>query len=71
MEAARHHDEYLSVLENVMWTTSLDGSIKYTGDLEPQTPIYNLFDGIITFSKNLLRDEWVKEVFDLEGYYDK
>ncbi len=71
MDAARHHDEYLSVLENVMWTTSLDGSIKYTGDLEPQTPIYNLFDGIITFSKNLVRDEWVKEVFDLEGYYDK
>ena len=59
--AARHHQEYIEPIENVMWLISDAEDINVAGDIPLTTPVYNLFDGIITFTKVYTRDSWIKK----------
>lgn len=63
IHAVRHYDEYLLSLQDVVWTLDEKGTAKKVGDLPNERPIYNLFDGIISFTRNVARDEWIKDVF--------
>ena len=62
--AARHHEEYIKPIENVMWLESTKDDVESTGDLPDETPVYNLFDGIITFTECFTKDSWIKYNFD-------
>ncbi len=33
------------------------------GDLSPDTEVYNLFDGIISFTESHIRDPWLEQIF--------
>lgn len=63
IHAARHYDEYLTSLQDVVWALDETGLAKKAGELDIETPIYNLFDGIISFTQNHPRDEWIREHF--------
>jgi hypothetical protein len=71
IHAVRHYEDYLEPLEEVVWTLDegeeKDGKkirqVKKAGDLDPETPIYNLWDGIITLTEHHIRDEWIKRTF--------
>jgi hypothetical protein len=63
IHAVRHYDEYLLSLQDVVWTLDENGTAKKVGDLPDERPIYNLFDGIISFTRNVARDEWIRDVF--------
>lgn len=65
--AARHHEEYIGPIENVMWLILDTEAINVVGDLPLTTPVYNLFDGIITFTKTYTRDGWIKEHLNFNG----
>jgi hypothetical protein len=63
VDAARHFDEYLKNIQNVVWTLDTTGSAQKVSDLPPNQDLYNLFDGIITFTRNISRNEWLKQTF--------
>lgn len=67
VDAARHFDEYLQNIQNVVWTLDLSGTAKKIGDLPLEQDVFNLFDGIITFTKNISRNDWLKSIFK---FYD-
>jgi hypothetical protein len=63
IHAARHFDEYLLSLKDMVWTrTNLE--IKTVKELDPNTPLFNLFDGIVTLTQTTSRDSWIRKVFD-------
>ncbi|MFB8790401.1 MAG: hypothetical protein U7123_16505 [Potamolinea sp.] len=59
IHAVRHYDEYLLELQDIVWTLDETGNAKKAADLPPEQDIYNLFDGIITFTHSYVRDEWI------------
>jgi hypothetical protein len=63
IHAVRHYDEYLQSLEDVVWLIDKSQKAKMVNDLPDDTPVYSLFDGIITFTESHIRDEWIKENF--------
>lgn len=71
IHAVRHYDEYLLDLQDVVWTldpkkNSKDitaHTVMTAGDLPIDTPMYNLFDGIISFTENYSRDGWIDDNF--------
>jgi hypothetical protein len=63
IHAARHFEEYLESLKNLIWTHDLSGKAKKAGDLNEDHPLYNLFDGMITLTECHFRDKWLKAVF--------
>lgn len=67
IHAVRHYDDYLTSLEDVVWTLDKFGNksnpIKKAGDIPPETEMYNLFDGIISFTESHIRDEWIDRTF--------
>lgn len=63
IHAARHYDEYLTSLQDVVWALDETGLAKKAGELDNETPIYNLFDGIISFTRNHPRDTWIEKNF--------
>lgn len=63
IHAVRHYDEYLKTLGDIVWTNDRSGKALAVSDLPPETPLYNLFDGIISFSTSRVRDRWIKEKF--------
>ncbi|MDD5068631.1 MAG: hypothetical protein PHS53_01970 [Candidatus Pacebacteria bacterium] len=63
LHAIRHFEEYLQDLKDVVWTKDQTGKAKRVKDLPPNEPLYNLYDGIVSFSSTYARDEWVKENF--------
>lgn len=65
--AARHHEEYIQPIANVMWLESGINDAVKAGDLPTETPIYNLFDGIITFTETFTKDSWIKHNFNFNG----
>ena len=67
IHAVRHYDEYLLTVRDIIWTTDHTRSVTKAGQLDPDTPIYNLFDGILSFTQSDIRDEWIKEVFNFGG----
>ena len=66
IHAARHFEEYLESLKNLIWTHDITGKANKASDLKPEHPLYNLFDGIIALTESHFRDEWLKKVFGLE-----
>lgn len=63
----RHYGEYLTSLQNIIWTRDASGQAKKVGDLPPETEVYNLADGIISFTESYIRDNWLKQVFSILG----
>lgn len=64
IHAIRHFDEYLEAVQDIIWTSEKDVRVRLGQDLEPDKPLYNLFDGIISFTKSIARDEWVANLFN-------
>ena len=65
IHAARHFQEYLESLQNLIWTHDESGQAKKAGDLPTDHPLFNLFDGIIALTESHYRDEWLSQVFNL------
>jgi hypothetical protein len=63
IHAARHFDEYLDSLKDIVWTIDVSGKAKLISDLSADQPLYNLFDGIIALTQTLSRDEWIRNLF--------
>lgn len=63
VDAARHFDEYLKNIQNVVWALDPTGSAQKARDLPPDQELFNLFDGIVTFTRNIARNEWLKQTF--------
>ena len=62
LPALRHYDEYLLTIKDIVWTISKDIYMKSWSELPADTPVYNLFDGIISLTKSDVRDPWIKEL---------
>ncbi len=58
----RHFSEYLASLKDIVWT-SYPKPVRKAGDLPSEKDIYNLFDGIISLTDTIVRDDWVKQTF--------
>lgn len=58
---ARHFNVYLKPIKDLIWTIGGEHSVKIAGDLDPNTPMYNLFDGVVTFTDNYIRDPWLSD----------
>lgn len=65
IHAVRHYEEYLTSLEDIIWARDESGHARKAGDLSPETEVYNLVDGIISFTKSHIRDNWLKQIFQL------
>ena len=57
---ARHFEVYLKPIKDLIWTITEQKNVKFSNELEPNTPMYNLFDGIITFTRQYVRDSWIQ-----------
>lgn len=64
IHAVRHYDEYLLTVRDVIWALDHTRSVTSAAQLDPDTPIYNLFDGILSFTQADIRDPWIKEIYD-------
>lgn len=64
MHAIRHFDDYLLTLKDIIWTRDATGEVTHTQQLPIDTPMFNLFDGIISLTETYVRDEWIRRVFD-------
>lgn len=58
---ARHFNVYLKPIKDLIWTITDNKNIEFAKDLDPILPMYNLFDGIITFTDNYIRDRWIMD----------
>lgn len=58
---ARHFNVYLKPIKDLIWTIGGEHSVKIASDLDPNTPMYNLFDGVVTFTDNYIRDPWLSD----------
>ena len=65
--AARHHDDYVLPIQDVMWLKTDQTEVETIDDLPAGTPLFNLYDGIITFTKSFTRDGWLQQIFDFNG----
>lgn len=65
IHAARHFDEYLESLIDIVWTLDITGRAKKISDLPPNQDVYDLFDGIIALTSTISRDEWIDAVFKI------
>lgn len=63
IHAVRHYDEYLKNLQDVVWTIDKTKKAKVVGDLPSSQEVYNLFDGIVSFTESYARDEWIAGTF--------
>jgi hypothetical protein len=66
IHAARHFDEYLESLKDIVWTLDGSGNAKKISDLPHDQAIYNLFDGIVALTSTLSRDDWIRTMFTYE-----
>ena len=64
--AARHYEDYIQPIQNVMWLKT-DHEARTIDDLPVGTPVYNLYDGLITFTQSYSRDSWLKEIFNFNS----
>jgi hypothetical protein len=60
---ARHFEEYLQVLQDIVWTNDETGRASFVKDLPLEQKVFNLFDGIIALTKTYSRDEWIDKLF--------
>ena len=66
IHAARHFDDYLESLKNIVWTIDITGNAKKISDLPKENEIFNLFDGVIALTFSYARDEWVQKLFEFD-----
>lgn len=64
IHAVRHHDEYLKCIKDIIWTIDETREISEWSQVKPGTPLYNLFDGIISFTDSDIRDMYLTSLFD-------
>ncbi len=64
IHAIRHFDEYLANFQDVIWTRDKSGKATYAIDLQSETPLFNLFDGLIALTQTISRHPWIATVFD-------
>lgn len=62
IHAARHFNDYLASLKDTVWTLDSTGKAKKVADLPDDQDVFNLFDGIITLTFSLSRDDWINEI---------
>ncbi|MBQ9394404.1 MAG: hypothetical protein IJU23_02665, partial [Proteobacteria bacterium] len=67
IHAVRHYDEYLLSVRDVIWALDKTRSVTRARQLDPDTPIYNLFDGVLSFTHSDIRDAWIASIFDFGG----
>jgi hypothetical protein len=67
IQAVRHFDDYFASLKDIIWTRDSTGKVKLAKQLPPDAELYNLFDGIITLTQIIARDEWIETTFDFMG----
>jgi hypothetical protein len=60
---ARHFEEYLQSLQDIVWTNDESGRASFVKDLPLEQKVFNLFDGIIALTKTYSRDEWIDKLF--------
>lgn len=58
---ARHFNVYLAPIKDMIWAICKEKNIRVAGDLNPQTKMFSLFDGIITFTQCYMRDSWLEK----------
>jgi hypothetical protein len=66
IHAARHFNEYLSSLKDIIWTLDTTGKARKVSDLPQDQALFNLFDGIIALTTTLSRDEWIESTFSFD-----
>lgn len=66
LHAVRHHDEYLESIKDIIWTIDKTRQVSGWGNVPPGTPLYNLFDGIISFTSSDIRDDSLRNLFIFE-----
>ena len=62
LPALRHYDEFLLTIKDIVWTKCEEQFVSSWKDLPTDTPIYNLFDGILSLTKSDIRDPCIKEL---------
>lgn len=69
MHAVLHQEQYVTELEDVIWTKE---SLKHSEEEETVTwrrkDLFNLYDGIICLSKVTARDPVLEQLFDLDTF---
>jgi len=65
IHAARHFDEYLESIKDIVWTIDVTGKATKTSDLPEGQHLYNLFDGIVALTHTFARNEWIESLFTL------
>lgn len=58
---ARHFKSYIRPIKDMVWTNVPEKNINFARDIPGDTPMYNLFDGIITFTDSYIRDKWLTD----------
>ena len=58
LHASRHYDGYLRPYEDIIWGW---------GSQREARELYNLFDGIVSFTRTHIRDDWLSKTFDWQG----
>lgn len=63
IHAVRHYQNYLLSLEDIVWLIDKEKKARKAGELPSDADVYNLFDGIISFTESHIRDEWIERTF--------
>ncbi|PSF37068.1 hypothetical protein C7H19_11540 [Aphanothece hegewaldii CCALA 016] len=63
IHAVRHYDAYIKDLEDIVWTKTGNQIITKASQLPSDQDMYNLCDGIISFTKIYARDQWIIDNF--------
>lgn len=63
IHAARHFHEYIESIKELVWTIDKTTIAQNVKDLDQNLGVFRLFDGLISFSKPLIFDEWLQEIF--------
>lgn len=63
IHAIRHHSEYLQCIKDIIWTIDESREINNWNQLPIDTPLYNLFDGIIALTQSDIRDAQLDSLF--------
>jgi len=63
LHAARHYDDYVRPYENIMWG--------WANGPHADRELFNLFDGIISFTRSHMRSDWLLRTLDWHGGSDE
>lgn len=63
IHAVRHYEAYLQDFQDVVWAQDETRLATKAGELPPDKDLYNLFDGILSFTRSHSRDAWISDAF--------